>query len=165
MSARTWLPQPRISLILLLTWLLLQNSVSPGHILLGAILGLMIPMLSAGLWPEPVTMRRPGVLLKFFAIVLWDIVIANINVARLLLSPMPRLRSGFVELPLTLSNEFAIVMLANTISLTPGTVSAEIRDNHKTLLIHCLDVDDEAALIREIQTRYEQPLKEVFESC
>jgi multicomponent K+:H+ antiporter subunit E len=73
--------------------------------------------------------------------------------------------STSVELPLALTNEFAIVMLANTISLTPGTVTAEIRSDRKTLLIHCLDVEDEAALIADIKTRYEQPLKEVFEAC
>jgi multicomponent K+:H+ antiporter subunit E len=165
MSVRTLFPQPRISIVLLLTWLLLQNSAAPGHILLGALLALIIPLLTADLWPETVGMRRFGVFLKFILIVLWDIVVANIKVARLLLSPMPRLHAGFVELPLALSNEFAIVMLANTISLTPGTVTAEIRADHKTLLIHCLDVEDEAALIDEIKTRYEQPLKEVFESC
>jgi multicomponent K+:H+ antiporter subunit E len=165
MSIQTLLPQPRISLVLLFTWLLLQNSAAPGQILLGTILALLIPLLTADLWPEPVRVGRFGVFMQFIVIVLWDIVVANIKVAQLLLSPTPRLHSGFVELPLALTNEFAIVMLANTISLTPGTVTAEIRGDRKTLLIHCLDVEDEAALIADIKTRYEQPLKEVFEAC
>ena len=74
-----------------------------------------------------------------------------------------RLRPGFVELPLDLTDEFAITLLASTISLTPGTVSADVSEDRRTLLIHALDVDDQDAMIRQIKQRYERPLKEIFE--
>jgi multicomponent K+:H+ antiporter subunit E len=84
-------------------------------------------------------------------------------VARLILGPMRRLRPAFITLPVDLSNNFAIVVLTNTISLTPGTVSADLSIDRRSLLIHVLDVEDEAQLIAHIKYRYERPLQEIFE--
>lgn len=163
MLSRSWLPQPLLSLVLLITWLLLVNSIAPGHILLGAVFGLLIPLATNPFWPQRPHLRRLGVFLKFIVTVLADIVIANIAVARLILGPPHALRSRFIELPLDLQEEFAITLLASTISLTPGTVSSDVSPDRKRLLIHCLDVDDEAALIAQIKSRYEAPIKEAFE--
>jgi multicomponent K+:H+ antiporter subunit E len=100
---------------------------------------------------------------RFVLVVHWDILTANMAVAILILGPPRRLRPGFVELPLDLTDEFAITLLASTISLTPGTVSADVSEDRRTLLIHALDVDDQDAMIRQIKQRYERPLKEIFE--
>ena len=53
-------------------------------------------------------------------------------------------------------------LLAGIVTMTPGTVSADLSDDRRTLLVHGLAIDDEAALIRSIKTRYEAPLKEIF---
>jgi multicomponent K+:H+ antiporter subunit E len=149
-----------------LTWLLLFNSLASGHILLGTLLGLLIPLFSQTLWPDRPRVYRPWVLFTFILTVLIDIVIANLVVAKLiLLHPPKSYRARFVRLPLDLQNELAITVLASTISLTPGTVSSDLNLNQRYLLIHCLDVEDEAALIARIKARYEAPLKEVFEAC
>jgi len=161
-----WLPQPLLSLLLLLTWLLLSNSSALGHVVLGALLGWLIPLLTVNFWPERTSIRKPGVLLAFIGRVLIDIVIANWAVAIIVLTrPSRSLRPALVELPLDLRSELAITLFANTISLTPGTVSADLAPDRSSLLIHCLDLDDEIALIADIKSRYEAPLKEVFESC
>ena len=166
MPTAKWLPQPGLSLFLLLIWLLLFNSVAPGHILLGAVLGLLIPLLTQDFWPDRPRVHKPGLLLRFVARVLMDIVVANWIVARLvLLRPSRSLRPRFVQLHLDLQSDFAITVLAATISLTPGTVASNLDLSRKILLIHCLDVDDEAALIAQIKTRYEAALKEIFEAC
>jgi multicomponent K+:H+ antiporter subunit E len=68
-----------------------------------------------------------------------------------------------VQYPLDLREDFSITLLASTVSLTPGTVSADVSADRGTLLIHALDVADEAALIAQIKQRYEAPLKEIFE--
>ncbi len=158
-----WLPQPVLSIVLLLTWLLLVNSVEPGHIVLGAILGLTIPWFTARFWPERTRWRKPFRLVGYLAVVLYDIVVANIEVARIILMRPRQVHSGFIWLPLDLTDEFAITVLANTISLTPGTVSTSFDAEGHRLLIHCLDVTDEAAQIALIKQRYERRLLEVFE--
>lgn len=165
MPTLRWLPQPLLSLVLLLTWLLLTNSVTPGHILLGALLGVAIPYFSVGFWPRRPHIRRPITLFRLIVRVLGDIVIANLVVARLILGSVRTLQPRFIYLPLDLKNRFAITLLAHTISLTPGTVSADLSPDYQHLLIHCLNVDDEAALVAQIKARYEALLKEIFESC
>ncbi len=102
-------------------------------------------------------------LVRFVLVVHWDIITANVVVARLILGSPRKLRPAFVELPLELTDDFAITLLASTISLTPGTVSADVSEDRRTLLIHALDMDDEAELVAQIKQRYERPLKEIFE--
>jgi len=156
------LPHPIFSLVLLLVWLLLNNTLSAGHILLGSIIALVLPWATAGFWADRLHLHKPGLALRFLLLVLWDITVANIHVAKLVLGPRRKLRPAFVDYPLDLDNDFAITVLAATISLTPGTVSIDVSGDHRTLLVHGLDVDDEAALIAEIKSRYEAPIKEIF---
>ncbi len=163
MSAKRWLPHPWLSLFLVIVWQLIMNDLSAGTLIMGFILAWGIPMLTDVFWPHPPTLHRPGVLLRFTLRVLWDIVVANLDVARLILGPSKNLRPAFVEYPLELTHDFAISLLASTISLTPGTVSADISADKRRLLIHGLDVADEQELIATIKQRYEKPLKEVFE--
>ena len=160
---KRWLPHPLLSLFLWLIWLLLVNSVTPGQLLLGAVLAMVLPLLTGRFWPDQPTLRNPWKILRYIAVLLWDIVLANLAVARRILGPTHQLHPAFVHLPLDLHNDFAISVLASTISLTPGTVSSDLSADRKTLLLHVLDVQDEAELIAHIKQRYEQPLKEIFE--
>ena len=113
LSRRRWLPHPALSVVLLIVWLLLNHSVSVGHIVLGAVIGVLIPMFTQRFFPEPVYLRRGGVILRFLVIVLWDIVVASIAVGRLTLGPTTRLRPRFVRIPVTLSDDFALTALTS----------------------------------------------------
>ena len=159
---RRLLPHPIFTLMLLMVWLLLNNTLSAGHILLGGIIALVLPWATAGFWADRLHLHKPGLALRFLLLVLWDITVANIHVARLILSPRRKLRPAFIHYPLEMDNDFAITVLAATISLTPGTVSIDVNGDHSILLLHSLDVEDEAALIAEIKSRYEAPIKEIF---
>ncbi len=160
---RRLLPHPLLTLALALIWLLLVNSLAFGHVVLGLLLGWAIPLFTRRFWPDTVTIRNPATLARFIAVVMYDIVVANVSVARRILGRPERLRPAFVVVPLALRSELAISLLANTISLTPGTVSSRLSPDRRSLLVHALDVDDRDALIASIQQRYEAPLKEVFE--
>ena len=161
-AARRLLPHPITSVLLLLVWLLLQQSLSPGQLLLGAILGTVVPLFTRRFWPEHVRVARPLVVLRFIAVVLWDILAANFSVARLALGPASGIQPGFVRLRVDLTSDFALTVLASTVSLTPGTVSAEVTADRRHLVIHYLACDDEGALVRSVKQRYEAPLKEIF---
>lgn len=158
-----WIPHPRLSFVLLAIWILLVNSFTPGQIILGGVLGLTIPWLSNKFWPQRLCFQKPVRALRFLAIVLWDIVIANFVVARWVLGSTNKLKPTFITLPLTIRDDFAISVLAGTISLTPGTVSVEVDKESYTLLIHCLNVEDEDTLKEHIKTRYELPIREILE--
>jgi len=105
------LPHPLLSLILTLVWLLLVNSMAPGHILLGLVLGLVIPLATGPFWPGHTGVHRPLTLLRFFGILGYDILTANIVVARLILTSGRPLRPAFVVMPLTLRSDLAISLL------------------------------------------------------
>jgi len=162
---RRLLPHPLLTPVLAGVWLLLVNSAAPGQIVLGLLLGWAIPFFTQRFWPDRMRIRKPLTLLRFVAVVLLDIVLANLTVARLILGRPERLRPAFVVLPLDLTSDIAISLLANTITLTPGTVSALLSPDRKYLLVHALDVSDADELVAAIKQRYETPLKEVFEAC
>jgi len=164
MSSRL-LPHPLLTPALAGVWLLLNNSLQPGHIILGLLLGWLIPLFTLRFWPEVVTIHRPLVLLRFTLVVLYDIVLANMVVALRILGRPERLHPTLVEVPLDLRGDLAISLLANTICLTPGTVSARLSGDRRTLLVHALDAPDADEVRAQIKARYEAPLKEVFEPC
>jgi multicomponent K+:H+ antiporter subunit E len=112
---------------------------------------------------DPVRMRRPGVVLRLLCVVLWDIVVANIAVARRVLGPLARLKPGFIEVPLDLAHPDAVALLANIIAITPGTVVADVDDARRRILVHVLDLEDPEQLVAEIKHRYERPLQQIFE--
>lgn len=157
-----WIPHPLLSLVLLLLWLLLNNSVSPGYWLLGALLGVLIPLFTRRFWPEPARVRRPVLALRFAALVLWDIVIANFAVARIVLGSREALRPTFVRVPLDVTGDVAVTVLTSVVSLTPGTVSADIDAERRCLLVHALSETDPSGLAQRIKARYEAPIKEIF---
>ncbi|SDN19102.1 Na+/H+ antiporter subunit E [Vreelandella arcis] len=161
--SRAWLPTPVFSLLLLFVWLLLARSVSPGNIVLGGALAILIPLLTHRFWDSRPRIKKPLKLLRFVLRVLGDIITANFEVAYLIANPWRKLNPHFIEYPLILEDRFTITLLASTISLTPGTVSANLRMDGKSLLIHALNANDEEALIKQIRERYERPLKEIYE--
>ncbi|MBU2953880.1 Na+/H+ antiporter subunit E [Marinobacter sp. F3R08] len=162
MLDRLSFPQPWLSLVLFTTWQLLSDGVSGASIVMGIVLAWLIPQLTQGFWPERPAFVKSWRLPGYLAIVLMDIVVASFSVARLILSPRQP-RPIFVCYPLQLEHPLAISILASTISLTPGTVSADISDDNKTLLIHTLDADSDQEIIDAIHKRYEKPLMEMFQ--
>lgn len=153
---------PLLSLGLFLAWLALNNTLDPGQVLLALVLALALPPLLGALWPGEPAPARMSVALRLLAVVLWDIVVANVQVARLVLGPESALRPAFITVPLDLRSSRAIALLAGIITMTPGTVSAEVAPDRQSLLVHALDVDDEAELVRGIKARYEAPLAQIF---
>ncbi|MCK0162833.1 Na+/H+ antiporter subunit E [Marinobacter sp. S6332] len=162
MFDRLSFPQPWLSLILFLIWQILSDGVSGGSVALGLILAWLIPQITHGFWPERPAFvkvwRMPAYILR----VLKDIVIASFSVAWLILSPRNP-RPAFISYPLQLDHPLAISILASTISLTPGTVSADVSDDNKTLLIHALDATSDQEVIDTIYNSYEKPLMEMFQ--
>lgn len=169
-----WLPTPYRSLLLFVVWLLLNNSVSAGHVLLAAILAIVIPLATKPFRTKQPLIIKPGLAFRHLMLVLYDIITANIQVAILILGPNKKLTPGFVKVPLDLTHSMPITIFASTVSLTPGTVSAEVypwteslkegkEPQERFLLIHVLNLEDEEALIDTIKQRYEAPLKEIFQ--
>jgi multicomponent K+:H+ antiporter subunit E len=126
------------------------------------LLGVAIPWATRRFWPDRPRLVRPIVGLALFVRLVIDIVVANWQVARLVVGALDRLDPAFLELPLDIEDPFVATLLGSIVSLTPGTVSVEIERERKVLLVHALDADDPPAMVARIKARYEAPLKEVF---
>ena len=156
------LPHPILSAVLLVVWLLAWNNLAPGTVILGVGLALLLPLVTGRLWPETPPMIRLAPIPKLAAIVLWDIVVANVRVAVLVLGPASRLHPRFLEVPLDVVSPFSITALASIITLTPGTLSANLSGDRRTLLVHALSEEDAESAVATIKARYERPLLEIY---
>ncbi|WP_439524230.1 Na+/H+ antiporter subunit E [Marivita sp.] len=158
------IPHPLLSLTLVFVWLGLVNTFTLGNLILGGFLGLVIPMLTAPYWPDRPRISRPFKGIEYVLVVLWDIVVANVQVAAIILFKRERdIHSRWVVVPLELTSAEAITVLAGTITMTPGTVSVTLAADGGSILVHCLHTDDVDAVRDEIKTRYERRLKEIFQ--
>jgi multicomponent K+:H+ antiporter subunit E len=157
------IPHPLLSLTLVLVWLGLVNTFTLGNLILGSVFGLAIPMLTAAYWPDRPAIARPLKVAEYVLVVLWDIIVANVQVAAIILFKRePTIRSQWITIPLELKSAEAITVLAGTITMTPGTVSATLAADGSAILVHCLHTDDPDAVRDEIKTRYERRLLEIF---
>ena len=163
-------PRPWTAAGLFASWLLLNQTLAPGHLLLGTLLALVLARIGVR-DPQPSRTaasrlapgRRALVAARLLGRVLRDIVVANLQVTVRILGPLERLQPGFVWVPLALTDPRAITLLAGIVTMTPGTVSADVSDDRRHLLVHGLDIDDPAGLVAEIKSRYETPIREMFE--
>jgi multicomponent K+:H+ antiporter subunit E len=162
--ATQWLlPHPLLTVTLVIVWVLLQNDVTAGMVAFGIILGIIIPRITAVWWPEKPKAFRLTRLVPYVILVLWDIIVANIEVAWIVLTmPNAKLRPAWIVVPLELKQPEAISFLASTITLTPGTVTADLSSNGHSLLVHVLHTDDSDGVRDDIKTRYERRLLEIF---
>ncbi|HTO33739.1 MAG TPA: Na+/H+ antiporter subunit E [Pararhizobium sp.] len=161
---RYWFPYPLLSLALLVLWLLINQSFAPGQIILGSILGISSAWVTVNLQPDKTRLKT---VIKIFSLaghVTIDILRSNIAVMLVILRTRTQpANSGFVRIDITLKDENALALLACILTATPGTAWVEFDRQTGVLLLHILDLensDDWAALIK---SRYETPLKEIFE--
>ncbi|MCS6810516.1 MAG: Na+/H+ antiporter subunit E [Tepidimonas sp.] len=163
-AARRWRrlwPHPVVSLLLAATWLALVRSVEPVHLLGAVLLAWAVPYGLTPWLPEASRLDWRAAL-RLMGVVLWDIVVANVTVARLTLGPMGRLQPAWVRVPLACDHPRVRALLASIITMTPGTVSAVVDERRGCLWVHVLHCTDPAALVQEIQTRYEAALLQVW---
>lgn len=157
------MPYPILSAFLLGIWLLLNQSLSPGHLLFGSIVGVAGGLAISTLQIPSGRVKKPASIVRLAFIVLVDIIRSNIAVARIILAPARSASSGFVTIPLELRNHYGLAILACIITSTPGTVWVNFDSTRSLLLIHVLDLVDEATWLDLIKNRYERLLMEIFE--
>lgn len=157
------LPHPVLTICLTIFWLILQQSVSVGHILLGAAIGIFAGLATSRLGLVQPRLSKPWVIFELFAVVLFDIVRSNIAVAWVILTQgnSPSV-AGFVRVPLTLRDHTTLSFLAMVLTATPGTVWLEFDEERGELLLHILDLVDEQQWIDLITDRYERRLLEII---
>ncbi len=155
-------PSVPLTIAVIAFWMVMVADLSAVQWLFAFVLGLVIPRFATRLDREFARIGNLRLVPKMIGVLIWDVIVSNFHVARLVLGPESRITPGFIWLPLDIANIHGIATLTSFITLTPGTVTAALSDDRKFLLIHVLDLKDEDALIADIKRRYEVPLMEIF---
>lgn len=157
-------PHPYLTLTLIVLWFLLVNQWKIGSLVMAAFLGTVIPLITSTWWPDRPRVKHPFGLAAYAMLVLWDVIVANFQVARIVLfMPRDKIQSTWITIPLDLRSPEAISLLAGTITMTPGTMTADMSACGGALLVHALHAPDPAAVRGDIKARYESRLKRIFE--
>lgn len=156
------IPKPVNSCLLFAIWLLANNSVSPGHLVLATVLALVIPPLVQGLKESQPSIKKPLLAVRYLFVVLSDILIASFQVAYLTLGPIKKMRPGFVAVPIDIKDTLPLTLLASTVTLTPGSLGCDFSADYRWLYIHVINLKDPQEIIDTVKNRYEAPIKEIF---
>ncbi|MEW6661852.1 MAG: Na+/H+ antiporter subunit E [Bacillota bacterium] len=153
------------NLIVAMVWVLLKGEVNLVNLVWGFTLGFLVQVVFYQIPPGNLLARRVGTGFVLLFVFLWEIAKANLQVLAIVLSINPRTRSGIIALPLDVKTDWGITLLANMITLTPGTTTMGVAPDRKVLYIHVLDMEDPEEVKRSIKETFERRIREVFEAC
>ncbi len=156
-------PHPLLSLLLLLMWLVLTG-FSLGHVVLGGGISLVAGWAMSALQPQDTRLRNWRLIPRLFWILFVDIIRSNIAVTRLIVTEGRNNRkAAFLEIPLKLTNQSALALLAIILTATPGTAWVEYVSETGCLTLHIFDAAEADHYVRMIRRTYEPLLQEIFE--
>ena len=150
-------------LLLTAAWVALTGEVTLANVLEGAIVSALLLVLVRFRGRRGVQLSKAPKAVGLFLYFLKELLLSNAAVARSILRPVSSLSPGIVAVPLDLTSDAGITVLANLITLTPGTLSLDVSSDRRTLYVHALDVADPDAFRREVKEGFERRVKEVFE--
>lgn len=159
---------PMLNFLLAILWCLLVETFTLGTFLVGWLFGAGVLWFSRRISGEHTVplrywlqARKALALAKLLIFFFSEMVVANVQVAWIILRPRLRVQPALMRLPIELERDLSIATLAGMISLTPGTLTVDVSEDRRTLLIHCLNVDDTEATKQFIKQRFERPLREL----
>ncbi|WP_283194994.1 Na+/H+ antiporter subunit E [Rhizobium sp. AN80A] len=151
-----------LNLLAAITWAALSGSASAHNLVLGFVLGALALFLVREPFGSKAYLWRVMAITSLALMFLKDLALSAIKVATTVLSPKMNLKPGIFAFPLTVDRDFEITLLANMITLTPGTLSVDVSDDRKTLYVHALDCADPEAISRDIANGFERKIMEAF---
>lgn len=153
-----------LNILLSLAWAALTGRFEPVNLVFGYVLGYAILWLASRHLPSQTYFLKLPRVLEFIGFFLKELAIANFRMAVTVLSPRMKLRPAVVAVPLDLKTDTGLSLLANLITLTPGTLSLDISTDRKMLYVHTIWLEDSVEKFREdIKQGFERRVREVFE--
>lgn len=150
------------NLLLALVWTMLTGDMSFGNLMIGLVLGYLILLFQKAASHQGRYPRKVAALLRFFGYFVYELLSSSIRVAHDVLTPTLHARPGIIAIPLEVETDFEITTLANIITLTPGTVTLDISEDHKVLYVHAMFADDPEHVRRQIKDGLERRLLEIM---
>ncbi|MBB6466902.1 multicomponent Na+:H+ antiporter subunit E [Aminobacter lissarensis] len=152
----------RNELMLALVWVAISGSYSIPNLAFGFVIGWIVLFLVREQLQTTKVVIRPIALLLLIALFIKELVLSAFKVAKLVLSPRMDIKPGIFAYPLKVDRDFEITLLANLITLTPGTLSVDVSDDRRTLFVHGMDCSDPDQARRDISQGFERRILEAF---
>lgn len=150
-----------LNTVIAIMWAVLWNSYTGVDFLLGYIVGIFILFVLRRFLHFDFYMRRVFAAFKLIALFIKELIMSNIDVVKVLLSPKLDIEPGIIEVPTQLKSDWELTLLASLISLTPGTLSMDFSEDKKSIFVHSIHVPDKEQMIREIHDTFEKAIMEV----
>jgi multicomponent Na+:H+ antiporter subunit E len=152
-----------LNLLLALAWVTLTGQLTPVNFGFGFAAGYVLLWLVNRSTGESIYFGKVWRVIRFAGFFMWQLVLANFRVAYEIITPPHTMHPAVVAVPLDVTHPTAVTLLANLITLTPGTLSLDVSPNGQTLYVHAMHVPDVDAFRREIKEGFECYIKEIFE--
>lgn len=146
---------------LAIIWMLLRNEFSPIEFFIGYVVGIALLFVLRRFLTFDFYFRRVIAIFKLIILFLWELILANIDVIKIVLSPKLDIQPGIIAVPTKLKTDWEVTLLASLISLTPGTLSMYFSEDGRTLYVHSIHVPDKEAMIKQIHNTFERAIMEV----
>jgi multicomponent Na+:H+ antiporter subunit E len=148
--------------VLAFAWALVTGSFSLLNLVIGFVLAFIALYIPRQMWGEVRYFQRVGYIVRLFYVFVYELIISGVAVARRVFEPQLSFRSGILAIPLDTRNDFEVMLFANMISLTPGTLSLDVSDDRKTLYVHTLNCTDLAAEKQSMKDAFERNIREAL---
>jgi multicomponent Na+:H+ antiporter subunit E len=152
-----------VVVLIALTWVALTGQFSLLNLAIGTVLALVSVQLAVPARRGTKPLRASWALVRFPFVVIWELVLSNLRVARsVLFTPLAELRPGIIAVPLDLESDAEITALANLLTLTPGTLTLDVSDDRTTIFVHVMDLSDEEEAVGSIKA-FERGVREIYQ--
>lgn len=147
-----------LNIILASAWIFLTGDLQFQNFIEGFIIGFVIIFISKNVTSTTSYLQKIPKIIGFILYFIYELIVANIKVTIDILTPRHRMTPAIIAVPLTIDKNFEITLLANLITLTPGTLSLDLSSDRKILYIHSMYVDDPDKFRDEIKNGFEKKI-------
>ncbi len=152
------MPLATLAFTIAAIWILLHGSATPGHFFVGLVMAILIIRFLKKSYYQDRTFFRIGSYFRYLRSFTWELLVANLQVLKIVLAPRIAIRPGIIPYKTACKTPLGVTMLANSITLTPGTLSVDVSEDHETIFVHTLDIDHPDEVIASIRKGLEQPI-------
>ena len=150
------------NVLLALAWAALTGSFTLANFAFGLLLSIGVLYLATERTNALSNLVRLGRVVGLAVLFVHELALSGWRVARLVLSPKMNMAPGIFAYPLRLDRDFEITLLANLITLTPGTLSVDVSEDRRMLFVHAIDCSDVESAIRDIKEGFENKIIRAF---
>ncbi len=151
-----------INVLLALVWTFLTGSFTPNTLIEGFIVGYLVLWLASPLYGPSTYFKKFRQAISFLLFFVWELIVATLRVAYVVIKPNLDIQPGIVAVPLDVKTDMEIMLLANMITITPGSLSLDVSYDRRVIYVHVMHVTDVEAYRREIKQGFERRIGELF---